>query len=277
MDITTFSKLYSIFSAKRWHDKDGHEIVFRNFCHLLGNINDKQQKLLLELADRYTWLTFSEYQGKLISILENIPQIEIENITRIILFPVMNPRDEEKTKSGHGVLMILRGIRPLLTRYKHIRFQEVEAFDFFEHQEFALDNDVKIFLLDDFLGTGDTIRSTVEMLLTKPGVTVDRIKVITIAAHIQATTYLNSVGIQFYTDLVTNKGISDYYISPELEDKTSLMKEIEKLIPSTKYSFGYGRSEALITLYRTPNNTFPIFWQDHKKNDETFTAPFPRF
>lgn len=277
MNPTTFARLYSIFSSKRWHDKEMHEVVFRNFCELLGNLNDKQQNLLLELAERYTWLTFAEYQGKLVHIFNTIiPEEEINNLSRIVLFPVMKPKDEEVTKSGHGVLIILRGVRPFFERYKHLEFKEIETFDKLE-LPFTLSDNERIFLLDDFLGTGDTIKSTIEQLLLNPNITLDKIRVITVASHQQAVNYMESIGVRYYTEIVTRKEISDHYSTPELEEKTAIMKEIEKLLPSKKYSFGYGQSEGLITLYRTPNNTFPIFWHDYEKNEINYKAPFPRY
>jgi len=195
MNPTTFARLYSIFNNKRWHDKEMHEIVFRNFCELLGNLNEKQQNLLLELAERYTWLTFAEYQGKLVHIFNSIiPDEEINNLTKIILFPVMKLSDEEKTKSGHGVLIILRGVRPFFTRYNHLTFQEIETFDKLE-LPFNLGDNERIFLLDDFLGTGDTIKSTIEHLLLNPRITIDKIRVITVASHIQAVNYMDSIGV----------------------------------------------------------------------------------
>ena len=45
MNPTTFARLYSIFNAKRWHDKDMHDVVFSNFCELLGNLNEKKQEV----------------------------------------------------------------------------------------------------------------------------------------------------------------------------------------------------------------------------------------
>lgn len=277
MNPTTFTKLYSIFNTKRWHDKEMHEIVFSNICHLLSNLNSKQQDLLLELLERYTWLTFPEYQGKLVHIFNTIPLEEIETLKKIILFPVMKPDDEEKTKSGHGVMIILRGIRPFFTRYSHLQFQEVETFDCLEYPKFSLAENEHIYLLDDFLGTGDTIKSTIEKLLVNSKITLDKIRVITVASHNQAVDYMDSIGVRYYTELVTSKGITEHYITPELEEKILLMKEIEKLLPTKKYSFGYGKSEGLITLYRTPNNTFPIFWHDYEKNEQKFQAPFPRY
>jgi len=146
MNPTTFARLYSIFNAKRWHDKEMHDVVFSNFCELLGNLNEKQQNLLLELAERYTWLTFAEYQAKLVHIFNTIiPDEEINNLTKIILFPVMKPSDEEKTKSGHGVLIILRGVRPFFTRYNHLAFQEIETYDKLE-LPFNINDNERIFL-----------------------------------------------------------------------------------------------------------------------------------
>jgi hypothetical protein len=52
------------------------------------------------------------------------------------------------------------------------------------------------------------------------------------------------------------------------------MKKIEeKLNVEKKYLFGYKRSEALISLIRTPNNTFPVFWKTYQHNN---IVPFSR-
>lgn len=66
--------------------------------------------------------------------------------------------------------------------------------------------------------------------------------------------------------------------SPILEQKLELMKSIESKIPKVgKFSFGYEKSEALVTLMRTPNNTFPIFWKDCTHKGQKLKAPFPRY
>ena len=75
-----------------------------------------------------------------------------------------------------------------------------------------------------------------------------------------------------------NKGISDFYTSEDLADKQCIMKQIEDRIHKVeKYRFGYEGSEALITLIKTPNNTFPVFWKDYKTKDGDIKAPFSRF
>jgi hypothetical protein len=57
----------------------------------------------------------------------------------------MKPSDEEKTKSGHGVLIILRGVRPFFTRYNHLAFQEIETYDKLE-LPFNINDNERIFL-----------------------------------------------------------------------------------------------------------------------------------
>ena len=71
------------------------------------------------------------------------------------------------------------------------------------------------------------------------------------------------------------KGISDKYSDTELSKKIKLMEHIEKNLDiPDDYLFGYKKSEALVTMIRTPNNTFPVFWYNKKNEDN---APFPRF
>lgn len=277
MNIENFNKLYQIFSDKNWHSKkEYNNTVFANFCKLLSNLNQNQQDLIIELTERYEWLSFNEYNATLIKIFESIPEEEILATQKIFLFPIVRIEEEEKTKSGHGILLMLRGIRPFLKRFEHILFEEVERFEMFNSQLTINDNDY-IYLLDDFLGSGSTLDSTINELV-KYSIPIEKIRVISIATHIQAAEYMNSKAINYYTEIITKKGISEYYLDDSIKsEKINIMNQIEKLLPTKKYNFGFGKSEALVTLYRTPNNTFPIFWLDHIKDEVHYKAPFPRF
>ncbi|MDX2279195.1 MAG: hypothetical protein NW218_06380 [Saprospiraceae bacterium] len=277
MDITTITKLYTIFSDKRWTDKDGNKIVFTNFCKLLSNLNENQRDLIIDLAERYTWITLSEYQSRLINLLDSVEQEKLDSLQRIVLFPVMKPEDEKKTKSGHTILYMLRAIKPLLTRYKKIDFKEIETYDTITSDEFKLKHNESIFLLDDYLGSGETIEATVQEVLKNRNIEPKQINVISIAAQFDSTDFLDKIDVAYYTSVIFKKGISDFYVSPELEEKIQIMEDIEKLIPGNHFSFGFNQSEGLITLMRTPDNTFPIFWKEHKKGGEIFEAPFSRY
>ncbi len=277
MDITSVTKLYTIFNDKRWTDKEGNKIVFSNFCKLLSNLNDEQRELIIELAERYTWITFGEYQGKIISILESVEKEKLSKLKKIILFPVMRPEDEKKTKSGHAILYMIRAIKPLLPSYKDIEFYEIESYETIKSGDFKLKDTDAIFLLDDYLGSGETIEATLLQILSNRNIEPSNLNVISIVSQSDSTEFLEKFDVAYYTDLIINKGISDYYNSPEREEKIKIMAEIEKLIPANHFSFGYNQSEALITLMRTPDNTFPIFWKEHRKSGEIYEAPFSRY
>jgi hypothetical protein len=73
------------------------------------------------------------------------------------------------------------------------------------------------------------------------------------------------------------KGISE---STAIENKVAALKivdRIEKRLRITEKFFrGYGQSEALVKMIRTPNNTFPLYWCDKTKKGDKWPAPFPR-
>ena len=51
------------------------------------------------------------------------------------------------------------------------------------------------------------------------------------------------------------------------------MKNISKMfISNEKMYLGYNDSEGLVSMIRTPNNTFPFYWYEKKKGH----APFSR-
>ncbi len=277
MNLSYIIKLKIIFDTKKWVSKEGNKIVFDKFCNLLINLNDKQRDLIIELIDRYTWITLSEYQARIINILESVEKEKLAKLEKIILFPVMRPEDEKKTKSGHQILYIIKSIKPLLKSYKNIRFQEIESYELIRSSSFKLNDSDAIFLLDDYLGSGDTIEATIKEFHSNPNIESSKMNVLSIVTQSDSNEFLKNANVAIYTDLITKKGISDYYNTPELEEKIEIMTEIETLIKKNKHTFGYKKSEALITLMRTPNNTFPIFWKEHTKNGEIFEAPFPRF
>ena len=270
MEVTLVSKLYSIFNSKEWNQNESNETVFESFCNLLSNITPEQSQLILDLTERYIWITLGQYQGKLIKTLNSVEDEKIEKLKRIILFPIMKPEDEHKTKSGHAVLYMVRGIKPMLKKYNHITFLKIENYEGLREGSLKLTNTDAIFLLDDYLGSGETIQATLDGVLNINPIPKEYLNVISIASQLTAFEYVTSLNISIYTDIVTTKGISDFYSNAERDDKTKIMMEIEKMISGNHFSFGYNQSEALITLIRTPDNTFPIFWKAYRKNNKKF-------
>jgi hypothetical protein len=277
MNVSDITRLYSIFSNKRWHDNYGNDIVYTNFCNLLTNLTEDQIQLILDLAERYTWITYSEYQTRIINTFNKVEDEKLKALKKVYLFPIIKLKDQGKTKSSHQVLYLMRAFKQFLPRYDHIKFEELEFFKELDASKFDINKNEAIFLLDDYIGSGETIHETLEIILRNRKIELNHLHIITIAAQYEIYKFISELPISIYADHIDGKGISDYYSSPEREEKIRIMQEIERLIPGNHFRFGYQETEALITLTRTPDNTFPIFWKEHKRNNITFEAPFARY
>lgn len=230
MDVLLIRKLDTIFNGKKWDGKDGYQIVFDKFCKLLSNLSEIQRSLILELAERYMWISFSEYNGQLIKTLQKIENIKLKSLKRIMLFPIMKPENEGKFNSGKEVLYAVYALRPLLRGYEHITFKRIETFKEITADSFTINNNEAIFLLDDYLGSGETIKATLNEIKKNRSIKPNNLYVISIAAQKESLNYLNELGYTVYTEHLLQKGISDYYSPPILEEKTKIMLEIEKWV-----------------------------------------------
>ena len=139
-----------------------------------------------------------------------------------------------------------------------------------------LNNIKNVILVDDFIGTGNTIKRRVSWFiqkLTDKGLSDDvQVYVIAIGAMEFAKPLLDGLDVIYYSSVWLKKGISEYYEDSDLAEATAAMGKLEeKLEPSvnrTKLpSFGYKQSEALFAIepYNVPNNVFPIFWWPEEK------------
>lgn len=272
---TDVYRIFDIFSAKKWFEKNGHQEVHRRLIELIQNLTDTQKELLLELCERYLWLNLQECIALIPDLLKMVEDEKLNGCTKIVLFPIIKPKDIGKVKSSNSILYQFRSFYFADHRYNNISFIVIDSYKKFE--KLKLEESDLIFLVDDFVGSGDTLKSTLEELKKNKTLITDRINVLTLVTQSEILSILKEWKISYYSINERKRGISDYYAGEELQTKTDLMTEIEGLIPKVgEYAFGYNKSEALVTLNRTPNNTFPIFWKNHVSSGKIYKAPFPR-
>lgn len=278
MEFAPLFKLFNIFVKNKWTEYKQYESVLENFGTLLMNLTESQRNLILELTERYSWIGSNEYNGKLINVLNSIEDEKLKKCKRIIVFPIMKPEDEDQIKSSHAILYMIRGLVPFLNQYEDIEIIELIKYDDINNENFCpRDTDI-IFLVDDYLGSGETIETTLNKVLTNRSIDLKHLNVVTVASQNDTIMFLRDKGIPIYYDHIERKGITDYYEPHIASENRNIMLEIEKLVPASNFfSLGYNQSEALITLIRTPDNTFPVFWKDHRKNGKEYKAPFPRY
>lgn len=131
-------------------------------------------------------------------------------------------------------------------------------------------------IVDEFIGSGDTVKSRIEYLKKEFDAKQIRSEVrskIKIYICVVAAMEHSLQDIVALTDGIfavhrLKKGISDYYIFPQLKDKIDIMLQMESRLEyspdSPFFPFGYKKSEALygVDKWNAVNNLFPVFWWD---------------
>lgn len=127
-----------------------------------------------------------------------------------------------------------------------------------------------IVLVDDFIGTGDTISRKLKYLqstIEKRELQNITIQIISLAAMAFSKKVLDDLGVEYYSVHWLQKGINELFEVDKRESATQSMEQLETKLQKNYHgrslpNFGYKRSEALYALENNniPNNVFPIFW-----------------
>lgn len=270
-------RLFSIFTKKKWIEIDGHDETLKRFGELIETLDENQINLMLELAEQYTWFSYNDYQSTLRKLLIEIYNSKLEKIDNVIIFPIIKPEEESKTKSGHAVMYMMTGVKTSISNYEKINIKTLESFEDIKPENLILNEKDYLILVDDYVGSGNTLDKTL-LEIEKNDSIKNRFSVLSVIMQDDAIDKLTKRNIHFIYGKNMKKGISDFFSEPLLTQKKGIMENIEKRIPKVKkYRFGYEESEALVTLIKTPNNTFPIFWKEYLHKGKLRRAPFSRY
>jgi hypothetical protein len=278
LEIQSILKLYDIFERKKWIEIEGHEETRARFEDLLEVLKNEQVDLFLDLTERFYWVSLNEYSIQLRKLLQELHSKFLLDINSVYLFPILgSSNDAKETKSGQTVMYMLDSIKRSLPQYRDIEFVKLNSFEELATQTSLITDNQLLVLVDDFIGSGKTLNATIEQVNKIPSIG-DKFVVLSIVIQEETKTRLDDINTKNVVGRIGKKGISDYYVGEELIEKNKVMDSIESLIPKVKdYRFGFKRSEALVSMMKTPNNTFPIFWKDFMKKGELYKAPFPRY
>jgi hypothetical protein len=275
--LNSIMQLFILFTEKKWMQIDSYKDGLKRFGNLIESLTKEQTDLLLELTERYTWLSYNEYNSILRKLFIELQKSKLETVTKLYLFPIKKIDDEDEVKSGDIVQYMLKGILAFIDDYDSIEIILLKKFEELNTENLVLKENEYIVFVDDFIGSGKTLDSTLKIALGNK--TIDgNFSILTTIIQEGTVQELLEKNISVLYGKSSKKGISEYYVDDVLESKVNLMSEIENKIPGVKnYRFGFEKSEGLATLMRTPNNTFPIFWKEYMHKKEKFKPPFPRF
>lgn len=271
-------RIKKIFDDQGWSIDEEDGSVFSKFCTRAQSLpSDDCRDLFYELTERYCKISDSQYLELLIKSVErafeDYPEISGSKTIYIRQLLCPDDFDARKVKSSARVWYTfadadLRDGRALRKYWVDLH-EELSEYDICQ----VNNGEACIFLVDDYVGTGDTAIKAIGPLLERQ-ICQDRIIILSVAAQQTGVERLRNQGIKVSASVIRKKGITDYYSPEEVKKKIRIMNRIEKFLEvEQKFQLGYGESEGLITLVKTPNNTFPLYWYGPSRD---CSAPFYR-
>ncbi|WP_338791276.1 hypothetical protein [Bernardetia sp. MNP-M8] len=294
MKFNDLQKVTKLFEMKKWRKEsleEGGNGSFDAFCNCLAILSEEEKDFLIELTERFELIDLPKITEAFISSYKILPSNITNNDGYLYVYPLTKNFKQTHDKStGFKSFKLIGGhTKSAESLYYQISTQSSCLTQTYENIIFSKDYSLnKIFkkfnfekdillLIDDFTGTGETASGICKNFLAADYPNGNKLKpsniiILTLAAQQQAIDNIGKLGIEVYANIVRKKAITDYYPISEISEKIKLMKNIEKKVKcNPSYTLGYTQSEALISFYRPPNNTFPVYWQPNK------TAIFPRF
>lgn len=274
-------RLNKIFEEKGWKKEENEISYFDRFCERLAKLEtDEDRDFILELTKDYLLVTLDKYEKYLIQVMENFFKEEskkLEKIDTIHIFPLINEEDLNKIKSSKVMLYLLQGIFLKNVFLKYFYKKQLLLCSKIEDLENNKDEIKYLILIDDYIGSGETTLDCIRLLKEKK-INTDNCSIITLVVQETGfdTIFSQEKNIKIYYAIKMKKGITDKYPSNEIRNKIEQMKKISKLFVKKRRKYlylGYKASEGLVSMIRTPNNTFPFFW--YKTKDGEY-GPFSR-
>ena len=275
-------ELAAIFNDQNWEIEESTNdeySIFDIFCKRLEDLEtDADRELMIELTRKYLVVGAGEYYKYMFDVFKkfiNCNRDVMMDIDTIHIFPVQDKDYPEKTKSGNMMCYLFQGL--LMRRFDVFRNKRVRIIETFDGLVKHKDDIKWLLVVDDFVGSGDTLLGCVNSIEEK-GIEKEKIKVLTLVLQECGKKVADEYGVEIYTSVLRNKGITDNYSEQEAQEKKEQMKRISKRfkVKDKNLYLGYKESEGLVSMIKTPNNTFPFYWYEGKREGKLSLAPFPR-
>lgn len=264
--VTLLFSQNECISKKKWGDEYPNAV--KDIIQLGNSFNPDEIDLFYDLLSRYTICDYDAYKTLVEKAISAIIKIIPSGINKVYVFPLVKPSDFNKQKSSQFVVYLYKC---LMIRYNTngISFLFDKIDDLLQEPH---NGNFCVLLVDDFIGTGKTATACINDYITNKHINKSSIIVSVFYSMERGYSNLINKGFIVNTLYKMNRGLTDFYSGNELTNKYTIIDTIAKRnnIPK-ELKRGLDKSESLLTLMRTPNNTFPMFWS---KN--FCSPPFPR-
>jgi|GEM_PF-5926044 len=268
----------SAFAKNGWSlEKTKYQFIFDKYCELIDLLNDQEFEIFILLTEQFTHRPFEFYPTMIEECLEKIDFEKYNKHTDVYVVPLSEPKDQKKAlKSGDALAhpFCYQYLPMFLGREKNIELVP-KANSLIPKQRSR--NPGFFIFIDDFVGTGDTGNKAIgnfKGMVEKKG---DSVIIISLTAMQAGISILSPLVDEFVCALILKKGVTDSTSIKNKREAFSVIDRIEKRLNNVgEMRYGYKKSEGLVSMTRTPDNTFPMFWWDKCADGKPWPAPFYR-
>lgn len=279
----TVQRLAQIFDSKDWpmHNPDSLDDpgLFDRFCQLFSMLSPAEQELMMLLTEDFFRCTFYHYPYLMRSALGQLDPLLVNRAERVFLLPLVSPQDAERGESKSGDFLLYPALRHVIPSLPLLRNKDVKAIETLTalNRHHSNRHNSLLLFLDDFIGTGETASKTLDAYRRLYGVEDDSVVVVALVAQERGMNAIRDLGFEVVAAHVRKRGISDSAKISDIGEAFAIMDAIEgELLVVQQYRRGYGQSEALVKMIRTPDNTFPAYWWTKTREGTPWPAPFRR-
>lgn len=256
IDVDDFTRLTRLYLDHVWLTYEP-QALFELWC--LSD-NDEQKNIIEFLIKNFSYIDGRRLAEGSQAISNQIQNVWSLNATNTFLIATC---DDSKPDGSQTLIQNLKN------KFS-INWKESNFFNSIVSGANEIPTDSNVILVDDFIGTGDTITRKLEYLnkkITERGLNVISVKIVSLASMYFAIEVLDKLGVEYYSVNWLKKGISELVSNDKREIATKSMEELEKKLQKKYHgkqipNFGYKKSESLFALESNnmPNSVFPIFW-----------------
>lgn len=283
MDANKLLELEEFFERKGWTKFTGYRHALNRVGDLISTLNEDETFLINQILDKFLWAPNEEYNMLFLKALNRIPPNKLEGVKNLIFIPIFKKNDKGKIKSSLGIAYLSKaGFIKYYSRFEEFNIVPLE--DHHELQkridadEISMDDSL-ILYCDDFIGTGKTVSDCLDWVTSECSLEIENITVLGLVGMASGLKLITEEKKVFcYLGETVNRAITDNFSEADTLKYKDLMIEMEKEVDcNSDYSLGFKKSEAAVSMIRTPNNTFPIFWNSFKRKEPFCKPIFPRF
>lgn len=267
-----FLKIISLYRNQPWlenKDSELQELLYSD-C-----IKEEERKLVFNLINSFFYMKHSDYINHINTIAEEI--INNYSPDETLICASTMGRD---TDSAQEIVYILKSILPKRGGASWARPNILNNLDKSIFRKHCYTNIKNIFVLDEFNGSGKTIRGRHKKIcddIKETGKKVEEfyIKFFFITSISDAYKTVTEAGINLDSKKILPKGITENTVFTDKESTKKTIKNLSYILSddyldNKMFHLGYKDSEALYCRENgnTPNSVFPLFWWP-KYNDNS--------